>query len=63
MIGNLFLRGYARSERVYQAMLARGYQGEIKQLTPHRITGSDMLAGALPLLSGLVILLASLILR
>lgn len=63
MIGNLFLRGYARSERVYQAMLARGYQGEIKQLTPHHITTSDMLVGILPLLAGLAILLASPVLR
>ncbi len=28
LIGVLFLRSYERSERVYQAMLARGYQGE-----------------------------------
>lgn len=28
LIGTLFLRSYERSERVYQAMLARGYRGE-----------------------------------
>ena len=27
MVGSLFLRSYERSERVYAAMLARGYQG------------------------------------
>jgi cobalt/nickel transport system permease protein len=27
MIGTLFIRTYERGERVYQAMLARGYQG------------------------------------
>jgi cobalt/nickel transport system permease protein len=27
MIGSLFIRTYERGERVYQAMLARGYQG------------------------------------
>ncbi len=30
MVGNLFVRGYERSERVYQAMLARGYDGEVR---------------------------------
>jgi cobalt/nickel transport system permease protein len=28
MVGSLFLRTYERSERVYAAMLARGYDGE-----------------------------------
>lgn len=28
MVGSLFLRSYERSERVYAAMLARGYQGQ-----------------------------------
>jgi cobalt/nickel transport system permease protein len=27
MMGSLFIRTYERGERVYQAMLARGYQG------------------------------------
>lgn len=37
MAGNLFLRSYTRSERIYQAMTARGYQGELRTLTlPHR---------------------------
>ena len=30
MVGNLFLRSYERSERVYAAMLARGYSGEVR---------------------------------
>lgn len=29
MVGSLFLRSLARSERVYQAMLSRGYDGEV----------------------------------
>lgn len=33
MVGNLFLRAYERSERVYAAMLARGYSGQ----TPARV--------------------------
>ncbi len=32
MVGTLFLRAYERSERVYQAMLARGFDGEIRTL-------------------------------
>lgn len=29
MVGSLFLRSYERSERVYAAMLARGFQGQL----------------------------------
>jgi cobalt/nickel transport system permease protein len=32
MAGNLFIRSYSRSERIYQAMAARGYQGELRTL-------------------------------
>ena len=32
LIGNLFLRSYERGERVYLAMLSRGFTGEIKNL-------------------------------
>jgi cobalt/nickel transport system permease protein len=32
MAGTLFLRGYERSERIYNAMLARGYDGTIRSL-------------------------------
>jgi cobalt/nickel transport system permease protein len=28
MVGSLFLRSYNRSERVYQAMLSRGFKGD-----------------------------------
>ncbi len=38
MVGTLFLRAYERSERIYVAMLARGYNGEIRTLTPHSLT-------------------------
>ena len=33
MIGSLFIRSYERSERIYAAMLARGFAGEIRTLT------------------------------
>lgn len=32
MAGSLFLRAFDRSDRIYQAMLARGYDGEIRAL-------------------------------
>jgi len=32
MVGTLFLRALERSERIYQAMLSRGYQGEMPEL-------------------------------
>lgn len=36
MAGSLFLRSLARSERIYQAMLSRGYDGEVRlaEMTP-----------------------------
>ena len=32
MAGNLFLRAFERSERIYNAMLSRGYNGEVRAL-------------------------------
>lgn len=32
MVGSLFLRSYERSERIYGAMLARGFDGELRHL-------------------------------
>jgi cobalt/nickel transport system permease protein len=29
MIGSLFIRSYERSERIYQAMVSRGYAGQV----------------------------------
>lgn len=37
MIAALFLRSYERGERVYAAMLARGYDGEVHALYLHRL--------------------------
>jgi cobalt/nickel transport system permease protein len=34
MIGSLFIRSYERSERIYSAMLSRGYAGQVLSLTP-----------------------------
>jgi cobalt/nickel transport system permease protein len=46
MAGQLFLRSYERSDRVYQAMLARGYHGHLLTMNPHLMRRQDWLAGA-----------------
>jgi cobalt/nickel transport system permease protein len=39
----MFLRTYARGERVYLAMLARGYDGTMPQLVPLSLVRADVL--------------------
>jgi cobalt/nickel transport system permease protein len=63
MIGNLFLRSFDRSERVYQAMVSRGYRGELKQLDTPPLTTRDAAVGVIPLLLGLMLTLASALFR
>jgi cobalt/nickel transport system permease protein len=55
MAGQLFLRSYERSDRIYNAMLARGYDGHLRTLNPHTLRATDWLWGA----SALVYLLAT----
>jgi cobalt/nickel transport system permease protein len=43
MVGQLLVRSLARSDRVYQAMLARGYRGELLTMNPHVIGTLDWL--------------------
>ncbi len=51
MVGQLFLRSYERSDRVYNAMLARGYTGQMRTLNPHVMTRRDWLFAAITALS------------
>lgn len=44
MAGQLFLRSYERSDRVYQAMLARGFRGEFLTINPHVMHPADWAA-------------------
>jgi cobalt/nickel transport system permease protein len=53
MVGQLFLRSYERSERVYQAMLARGFDGRFLTINPHQMHERDWWA-----LAGMVAVLA-----
>ena len=41
MAGQLFLRSYDRSDRVYNAMLARGYNGHMQTMNPHELHPID----------------------
>jgi cobalt/nickel transport system permease protein len=43
MVGQLLVRSLARSDRVYQAMLARGYRGELLTMNPHVMASPDWL--------------------
>lgn len=50
MAGQLFVRSFDRSDRVYQAMLARGYNGELRTMNPHAMQRRDWLALAVAVL-------------
>jgi len=58
MAGTLFLRGFERSERIYNAMLARGYDGSIRsfRLSPLSWTERLVVLVAFMLLMALVLL-------
>jgi cobalt/nickel transport system permease protein len=58
MAGQLFLRSYERSDRIYNAMLARGYKGRMRTLRAHVMTRRDWWVG---LLSILVVLFLQLV--
>ena len=58
MAGQLFLRSYERSDRVYNAMLARGYTGHLNTINPHEMRRVDYATTALALI---VILLFQLV--
>ena len=52
------MRSYERSDRVYNAMLARGYTGHLLTINPHELRRVDYVTTALALF---VILLLQLI--
>ena len=43
LIGTLFLRTFERAERIYSAMLSRGFRGDIPVLIPTHIKAADLL--------------------
>lgn len=58
MIGSLFIRSYERSERIYSAMLSRGFAGEIRSMDHMTWQKRDWVAG----LSWMGLMLAALVL-
>ena len=50
MAGQLCLRSYERSDRIYNAMLSRGYKGELMTIHPHHYHGSDLMIGTISIL-------------
>lgn len=55
MAGQLFLRSYERSDRIYDAMLARGYTGQLQTLHAEKIHTADWLVGAVAIASLVVV--------
>jgi cobalt/nickel transport system permease protein len=47
MVGTLLLRAFERSERIYVAMLSRGYSGELRALTAPAMSRRDRQWGAI----------------
>lgn len=41
MVGQLFVRSFDRSDKVYNAMLARGYRGQLLTMNPHIMIRRD----------------------
>jgi cobalt/nickel transport system permease protein len=46
MVGTLFIRSYERGERIYAAMLARGFDGQVRTLHKLRFKQADVYFGA-----------------
>jgi cobalt/nickel transport system permease protein len=55
MAGQLFLRSYERSDRVYNAMLARGYAGHMQTMNPHEFRRVDTIVTTIAILFLLLI--------
>ncbi len=42
MVGMLFLNSYDRSQRIYRAMLCRGFSGELRTIDHFALGGADL---------------------
>ena len=58
MAGQLFLRSYERSDRVYNAMLARGYAGHMQTMNPHVFRRVDTIVTTIAIIFLLLLQLA-----
>lgn len=61
MVGSLFLRSYERSERVYAAVLSRGYRAQARLFNPPPLTWHSIAQGAIPIVALAVIQLLALL--
>lgn len=61
MIGALLVRSFERSERVYLAMAARGYRGEMKRLNPPPLRAADFWLASVALSIGAALLALSIV--
>jgi cobalt/nickel transport system permease protein len=59
MAGSLMLRSFERSERIYNAMLARGYQGQLLSITHSHFHPVDFWAGGATVVVLMIILTAA----
>ena len=55
MVGQLFLRSYERSDRIYNAMISRGYTGHIRTFNPHEMGQWDWLVLGISIFTLLII--------
>ena len=55
MAGSMFLRSLERSERIYAAMVSRGYNGEMRSLSAPELRAWDVFRG-LPVVAALVVI-------
>jgi cobalt/nickel transport system permease protein len=63
MAGGLFLRAFDRSDRIYKAMLARGYDGEVRTAPLPKLKLSDWLILAIILVLFTILLVFALFLQ
>jgi cobalt/nickel transport system permease protein len=57
-LGMLLVRSFERTQRVYEAMLSRGYDGTLPDTADFKTSGADWAKGAFWFLAGVVILVA-----
>ncbi len=57
-IGTLLVRSFERTDRVYKAMLSKGYQGELHSMVKFHSSFPDVLKGLIVVGLSLVLLLS-----
>lgn len=56
-LGMLFIHAFERTERVYEAMLSRGYQGAFPSISRQNMTVRDLAKGSVSIMIGLLLLI------